>query len=332
MLLLPSVDGRHPRRHAMGRPHLVDKRFPGLPFVRPVRLGNGRILFQLLEGLGFILEHPAVAIIEESVVIPGPLSLHEAQRQGLRHPGRARATAPVRFTQLLAAFLPGRRQGLFVRPRPGARHSGRLVDGPMPGKYHFGAGPRVAVGGLFIFAKVCFGKGLVDRGPLVVAQEQTRENDGQFATAAVPAESFPTGMPRANHAAQVNAHLDKVHQQSLLLLGLEVGAEKQGILTHDASVIPPILRHVLDRFLEAEKARRHPGPLREPDKQSDVRQALGGRGRKQVPLQVAGQVDFGLTITESRAESVRSERRSNIYSRFGCGTTSLCTSIEKWSI
>ncbi len=146
-----------------------------------------------------------------------------------------------------------------------AAFAGGRVDPRVAGEDHLGPGPAVAVGGLLVLAEAHLREGPVDAGQFVVAQQKPGEDDGQLASAAVPAPAGPAGMARADHAAQVDADLDVVHQQRLLLLGLQVGAEEQGGDAGDPAVLQPVLRHVLHRLLEAEEAGPHPGPLREAD-------------------------------------------------------------------
>ena len=99
-----------------------------------------------------------------------------------------------------------------------AAGSGDFINAGVAGEDDFGAGPAGAVGSLFIFAEAGFGEGLVDVGEFVVAEEQSCEDDGQLASAAMAAKAGPPGMPGADDAAEINSDLDEVIEQRLFLL------------------------------------------------------------------------------------------------------------------
>lgn len=265
VLLLPPVNRRFERRSVL-HPHLVDEHIPGLALARPifVVVPAGRFLDGFYES-GVVFIHPAINIIEESIVAPSLLDLHEPQGQGLRHPSNARAAPAVALACVLAV-LPLRRRRMLIGPPAAASRpvlTSRRIDPRMSGKHDLGSGPAVAVGGLLIFAETNLRIGPTDASQLIIAQKKSGKDDGEFAPTAVSAPARPAGMARADHTTQIDAHLDEVHQQRLFLL-LEIGAQQQCGDADHPPVLQAVLRHVLHRLFEAKKASSHPGTLRLP--------------------------------------------------------------------
>src|SRR5207302_1323279 len=143
-----------------------------------------------------------------------------------------------------------------------ASHAGRRVDPGMPGEDNLGLGPALTVRSLLVLAEADGGDserrlrapGAVDAGELVIPQKETGEDDRQLPTAAVAALPAPAGMAGADHATKIDADLDEVDEQRLLLRGSQVSAEQEGRDTADPAVLEAVLRHVLDRLFEAEEA------------------------------------------------------------------------------
>jgi hypothetical protein len=105
VLLLPSVN-RSFESLAVPGPHRVDERVPALALSGPflVVVLGGRLLDGLHE-LGVVLVDPAVDVIEERVMAPGLLGVHEPQGQSLGHPAHARAAAAIGLAGVLALLL-----------------------------------------------------------------------------------------------------------------------------------------------------------------------------------------------------------------------------------
>src|SRR5258706_2452523 len=112
-------------------------------------------------------------------------------------------------------------------------------------------------------------------------------------------------MARADHATEVDADLDKVDQERLLLLRLEIGAKQERRDAADAAILEPILRHVLHWLFEPEETSPDPRPLREPDILFDSGSASGRGGRgQQFALEVAAQINLLSAIAEGRTEGI----------------------------
>ena len=203
-------------------------------------------------------------------MVPDFFGVQQVQGQRLRDPGDGGAAAAVALAGSLAR-APGGRPSVFVgTPRVRAASvvaadPGDFIYAGVAGEKHLRAGPGVAVGGLLIFAEAGFGERFINVGELLVAEEQSGEDDGQLAAAAVSAPAVPAGMPGADHAAEVNADLDEINEERFFLLGREVGAQEQGRIADDAADLAAVPGHVVGRFLESEVAGIDPRAARPAD-------------------------------------------------------------------
>src|SRR5665213_2665756 len=115
VIFLPAVGWRLEHGTVPG-PHFVDKRIPSLALAAKVRreiLAGG-----LLDGFHecrVVLEHPPIDVIEERIMAPRFLGMHQPQGQRLGHPTHARAAAAIRFAGDLPLF-PGCGRRVLVGP------------------------------------------------------------------------------------------------------------------------------------------------------------------------------------------------------------------------
>ena len=121
-----------------------------------------------------------------------------------------------------------------------------------------------------------------------------------------PPWAGPAGMALADQAVIIDADLDDVDQQPLLVLGLRLAAGQQDGIGEDLGVRLGVVGHALLGDVEGEEAGVAPGPLDEGGGLDGVR-GFGGpvEVRQQLAAEVAGQVDLRVVAGIARAGTHR---------------------------
>ena len=214
---------------------------------------------------------------------------------------------------------------MLVGP-PGGRGLLLGVQGPLADVaevHHAGAGPAVVVLGLRVLLKHDLGEAPVDVGDLVLAQHEAGEDDRPLPPAAPAAVRHPAAVPVLDQPPQVQAVLDVVPQEGLLLLRLEVEHEQQREPAAHLGDGPAVAASLVLGLVALEEVQFHPRPAEGllrvlelggigADPQVGHLLGLGGARQRQlrqeVAPQVAGQVDDLVAVAVSRAEGVRRHR------------------------
>ena len=179
----------------------------------------------------------------------------------------------------------------------------------MAGEQGLGASPALAVHGLVIFAKFGLRESFGGRSHLVVSQEQASQHDGEFTAAAVAAPALPTGMAVLDKAPIIDADLDHINEQALLVLSVVVEHEHEAADGLGLANPLAIMRHILHGLVKAEETGVEPGPLED----AHPGQEIGGITRErqaaeQITAEVAGEVDSLPAIAIGRAKGISRKR------------------------
>ena len=210
---------------------------------------------------GVVLVHPAVDVVEEGVVVPGLLGVHQPQGQGLGDPADARAAAAVALAGVLAV-LPLRRAACARRapsrcrargPRRWPRRSpSARRRRPWPrssSRRRRSARPR---------RSSTLGKDWLMLASCSSPSSSPAKTMGSLRPLPCPPQPVQPGWPARIMPPRSMPTCTKFTSSGSFCSGFRSVQSSRAEMPDDAAVLQPVLRHVLHRLLEAEEARCPP--------------------------------------------------------------------------